>query len=121
MLLSNGSKDIGEPGLAGWTVFLDNNNNGVLDGGESSTLTDVNGNYSFLNLGPGTYRVRELAPAGWVRTTLNPPDITPSSGSSISGVVAMRVCCRFSAAVCRSLPLTQGNSQLRPVPLKIAL
>src|SRR5207249_2276320 len=82
----NGSKDLGEPGLSGWTIFLDNNNNGTLDVGEPSTLTDVNGNYGFFNLGPGTYRVREVAPAGWVRTTLNPPDITASSGSSVGGV-----------------------------------
>src|SRR5207237_3237534 len=74
------------PILFGWTVFLDSNNNGALDAGEPSTLTDSNGNYAFTNLGPGTYRVREVAPAGWVRTTLNPPDITASSGSSVSGV-----------------------------------
>src|SRR5437016_614725 len=65
----NGSKDIGEPGLSGWTIFLDTNNNGTLDFGEPSTLTDSNGNYSFTNLAAGTYRVREVAPAGWVDRT----------------------------------------------------
>src|SRR5207237_5736640 len=70
----NGSKDIGEPGLQGWTVFLDTNNNGTLDFGEPSTLTDSKGNYIFTGLGLGTYRVREVAPAGWLRTSTNPPD-----------------------------------------------
>ena len=44
-----------------------------------------------------------------------------ASPTRISGVVAIRVCCRFSAAVVRSSPLVHGNSQFRPVPLKIAL
>jgi hypothetical protein len=43
-----------------------------------------------------------------------------ASPTRISGVVAISVCCRFSAAVVRSSPLVQGNSQFSPVPLKIA-
>ena len=39
----------------------------------------------------------------------------------ISGVVRISVCCRFSAAVARSSPVTQGKNQFSPVPLKIAL
>ena len=38
----------------------------------------------------------------------------------ISGVVMISVCWRFSAAVVRSSPVTQGNSHCRPVPSKIA-
>jgi hypothetical protein len=39
----------------------------------------------------------------------------------ISGVVVISVCCRFSAAVVRSALDVHGNSQFRPLPLKIAL
>lgn len=32
----DGAPDSGEPGLAGWTIFLDANENGALDGGETA-------------------------------------------------------------------------------------
>src|SRR5436853_449387 len=71
----NGGKDGGEGGLSGWTVFLDSNHNGMPDGGEPSTVSATNGNYSFPNLGPGTYRVREVTQTGWTQTTSNPADV----------------------------------------------
>src|SRR5216683_2836577 len=59
----NGVRDPGEPGLPGWTIFLD-----AVDGSTHlSTVTDVNGNYSFMNLDPGVYRVREQGRSGWVQ------------------------------------------------------
>ena len=39
----------------------------------------------------------------------------------MSAVVWMSVCCSASAAAARSVPPTHGNSQLSPVPLKMAL
>jgi Ca2+-binding RTX toxin-like protein/alpha-tubulin suppressor-like RCC1 family protein len=67
----DGSLDAGEPGLAGWTVFLDTSDDGILDTGESSTTTlaDVRGNYSFTDLVPGDYTVAWITPAGWQATT----------------------------------------------------
>ena len=38
----------------------------------------------------------------------------------ISVVVAIKVCCMFSAAWARSSPVTHGKSQLKPAPLKMA-
>ncbi|MFO0954167.1 MAG: SdrD B-like domain-containing protein [Isosphaeraceae bacterium] len=58
-----------DPGLEGWTVFLDQNNNGLLDSGEASTLTDANGQYSFISLPEGSYEVTELLPLGWSPAT----------------------------------------------------
>jgi len=58
-------RDASELGLAGWTIFLDQNQNGQLDVGEISTTTDANGNYAFMDLGPGTYRVGEVLQTGW--------------------------------------------------------
>ena len=54
-----------EPGLEGWTVFLDGNNNGTADPSEPTTLTDVNGNYSFVSVPAGDYEVTEILPIGW--------------------------------------------------------
>ena len=86
-LNGNGVRNPGEPGLAGITIFLDANNNGVLDPGEVSTTSDVNGNYTFANLGPGTYHVREVVPVGSMQTTVNPAAIVVSSGTNITGVL----------------------------------
>ncbi len=81
----DGIRDLGELGLAGVTIFLDADTDGVLDAGETFTTTDANGNYSFENLGPGTYNVREVPPASFTQTTPNPPPVVASSGTNISG------------------------------------
>jgi len=83
---ADGVKDSGEAGLAGWTIYLDANKNGVLDAGEKSTTTDANGNYSFENLGPGTYTVREVQQTGWEQTSANPADIAAASGVNRTNV-----------------------------------
>ena len=71
----DGVRDEGEPGLAGWTIFLDSIQNGVLDDGERSTITladdpltvhvDEAGIYVFHNLAAGTYTVAEVMQSGW--------------------------------------------------------
>jgi Subtilase family/SdrD B-like domain/Cadherin-like/Putative Ig domain/CARDB/Domain of unknown function (DUF4114)/Bacterial pre-peptidase C-terminal domain len=65
---SDSIKDTNEPGLAGWTIYLDTNLNGELDDSENSTQTDANGNYSFNDLVPGTYTVAEVMQSGWQQT-----------------------------------------------------
>ncbi len=64
----DGKQDANEPGLAGWTIYLDDNQNGQLDSGETSTKTDINGDYTFTNLNPGTYTVAEVLKPGWEQT-----------------------------------------------------
>ena len=73
----DGVRDSGEPGVAGWEVFLDANNNGLRDAGEPSTLTasdnaaspqDETGSYTFAGLAPGVYTVAEVAHSGWKQT-----------------------------------------------------
>ena len=61
-------RDADEPPLAGVTVYLDANDNGVLDAGELSTVTAADGSYEFIDLLPGEYVVREVVPAGYERT-----------------------------------------------------
>ncbi|MDY6939455.1 MAG: S8 family serine peptidase [Cyanobacteriota bacterium] len=67
-LNGDGSQNTGEPGLSGWTVFLDDNRNGQLDSGETATTTETNGDYRFSNLAPGRYHVNILRGDGWERT-----------------------------------------------------
>ena len=52
----------------GVTVYLDTNNNDVWNAGEPSMTTAADGSYSFANLVAGNYKVREVVPAGYVRT-----------------------------------------------------
>lgn len=70
-----------EPGLAGVSIYLDLNNNSLLDQGEPVQITvednlntaDINetGQYKFTNLAPGTYTVRQVIPNGFVQTAPN--------------------------------------------------
>jgi len=60
--------DFTDPGLGGWTVYLDRNGNSLLDSTEPSTTTDSNGFYKFANLNPDAYEIREILPAGWSAT-----------------------------------------------------
>ena len=64
----DGVRDEGESPLGGWTIFLDSDVDGVFDPGEAWTTTDADGNFSFVNLSPGTYVVGEVAQDGWERT-----------------------------------------------------
>ncbi len=81
-LNANGVRDSGEAGLLGWTIFLDTNNNGVLDPGERQQVTDANGNYTFTNVGPGTFRLREEVKFNWIQMTAN-PIVTTTSGVTV--------------------------------------
>lgn len=63
----NGVND-SEPGINKWTIFLDENDNGVLDGEEIYLITDDDGYYRFENLLVGSYSVCEVEQAGWLRT-----------------------------------------------------
>lgn len=57
-----------EPGLAGFRVYIDANNDSWWEGSERSTLTDAAGNWTLGNLSAGTYRIRVLPVAGWKQT-----------------------------------------------------
>jgi len=76
----DGVRDAGEPGLAGWTIFLDANDNGLLDTGEVATVTGSDGLFQFLDLAPGSYTVREVQQPGFIQTTPNPGPIQVVSG-----------------------------------------
>jgi hypothetical protein len=79
----NGINDT-EPSLANWTVYLDTNNNHQLDSGETSTLTDASGLYSFMDLRPGIYNVAQVVPAGWQQTYPLIPITTTAADSALS-------------------------------------
>ena len=55
----------GEPGIAGVTLNLYELNGDTYVATGMTTITDANGNYSFNNLLPGTYKIVETQPAGY--------------------------------------------------------
>ncbi|MEQ9380101.1 MAG: PKD domain-containing protein [Pirellulales bacterium] len=66
----NGLQDLDEPGIEGWQVYLDLNENQSYDAGlDALTITDINGDYSFKNLAPALYTVAEIIPTAWQQTT----------------------------------------------------
>jgi probable HAF family extracellular repeat protein len=78
----NGVQNGSEGGLQGWTIQLINPTTSAVI---TSQTSDMSGNYSFPNLGPGTYRLREVLQTGYVHTSASPPDSTAMSGTNVSG------------------------------------
>lgn len=76
----NGKKDLAEPGLSGWTIRLKKGNSTL------TAITASDGTYSFPNLLPGTYKIRETHQKGWKRISKNPKPIVISSGSLVTNV-----------------------------------
>ncbi len=101
-LNGNGNDNGGsDPGLNGFTIELYNdvNGNGTLElsGGTPDTLkattttanvAGADGKYSFTNVGPGKYIVREIVPAGYLQTAPAAPGtyaVTAASGVNVTG------------------------------------
>ena len=70
----NGYRDGNEPAISGVTIAIDTNRDGVLQPTEPTSITDQFGVFSFTNLRPGNYSVREVLPSGFFKTT-QPLDI----------------------------------------------
>ena len=68
--------DVGEPALAGWTIYLDLDRDGMLDVGEPARTTAGDGSYAFAGLAAGTYSVAEVAQVGWQQTYPGPNGAT---------------------------------------------
>ncbi|MBN2473527.1 MAG: tandem-95 repeat protein [Pirellulales bacterium] len=77
-LNGNGLQEAGDPGMEGLTVYIDSNDNWLLDDDESFTVTDVDGSYSFV-VPPGTYELRQQVPSGFGQTAPLDPDTDPTS------------------------------------------
>ncbi|MGV8084567.1 MAG: SpaA isopeptide-forming pilin-related protein [Coriobacteriia bacterium] len=90
-LNGNGTQDEGEPGIAGWGFTLWRLTPGV-EGAPAewtvfaTTLTDSDGDYSFSDMPPGTYRVTEENRTGWVNTEASTDQFSIVNGSEITGL-----------------------------------
>jgi hypothetical protein len=65
---ADGFHDTTEAGLAGWKVYLDLNNNGVLDSTDIVATSDATGKFSFTGIKPGTVVIRDVLAGGYKST-----------------------------------------------------
>ena len=77
-----GAQVFGENDQPGRTVYVDANANAVPDAGETQTVTDELGNYSFTGLQPGDYAIRQVLPTGWQ------PSVPADALRSVAGLVS---------------------------------
>ncbi|OIO50178.1 MAG: hypothetical protein COX12_01510 [Candidatus Brennerbacteria bacterium CG23_combo_of_CG06-09_8_20_14_all_44_41] len=73
-LNANGVKDVGELGLAGWTV--------TLSGTSTTAITDQDGDYTFSGVPDASYTVCENTQATWTQTY---PTSDPTCGNGTKG------------------------------------
>ena len=81
-------QDAGEPGRAGFTFYADYDDDAVKDAGEPSATSDASGAWTITNVESGTYKIREVAQAGWTCSLPSPCHYTRTftSGSSAGGL-----------------------------------
>ncbi|NET44443.1 Ig-like domain-containing protein, partial [Okeania sp. SIO2B3] len=70
-LNNNGLPDTTE-GIGGITVFIDSNNNNILEPNETNTVTDSNGNYNFSELEANTYNIRAVPQGNFIPELIAP-------------------------------------------------
>jgi hypothetical protein len=81
----NGLKNGGEPGLAGWTVNLEDSSGTIL----ASATTDPSGNYSITGVGAGSYQIAEVVQTNWVQTQPQYPTVYSFTTQSGHNLVAL--------------------------------
>lgn len=79
--------DAAQDALAGWTVYLDQNQNGRKDGNELSAITSAQGEYALPHLPPGDYLVALVPQSGWRQTFPSGSQaVSLAAGQTASGV-----------------------------------
>lgn len=94
-------------GLPGWTIFIDKNDNRILDSEEINVQTDDNGYFEFTGLTAGTYSICEVEQSGWQRmhpSGTNCQDLVITSGSDVKNLNFQ------NRKVVLGLSLTKSNS-----------
>jgi len=90
----DGVKDDGEPGLSGWKIYVDENNDGQWNGATDEphyAVTGADGTYVITDVPAGTHTVAEVQQTGWVQTHPSSSATTTSlafpSGTNVSGTI----------------------------------
>jgi protocatechuate 3,4-dioxygenase beta subunit len=85
-LNDDSNQDSGDPGLAGWTVFVDVNGSGSYTSGDPTATTDSTGTYTFTGLAAGTYTIG-IVPQSGFSTTQGSSEwvVTTTAGQTANG------------------------------------
>lgn len=110
------------------TVFLDQNNNGAQNGGDTgiaavtlelldasntvvaTTTTDAGGNYTFSGLVPGTYSVREPTQPPSTSNGITTPGVVPNGGTAGTATAVAVAPSRISNIVLPPNTASTGNN-----------
>jgi len=110
---NNGVLDAGEIGVRYITVWLDTNNNGAIDAGEPTTQTDADGYYVFANLpsSGSPYRVRVLTsdpdwPAGLPTTPTFEAGTAGSFDNNVTVTITNGVVTNIGGNACSNCDLS---------------
>jgi hypothetical protein len=82
---ANKKKSSSESTLSTWQVFVDSDNDGVLDSTEPSAVTDSKGNYTINGVSAGMHNVRIVQKSGWRRTTQSTYTVNLAAAQTTSG------------------------------------
>lgn len=75
-----------DPPLAGWTIYLDLNHDGVRDANEPTAISDATGRYTFTGLSAGSYDVREDTLTGFQAVPTSLHSVTVTDGQTLDHV-----------------------------------
>ena len=67
-------REAGEPGLDNWTIFVDYDDDTMLDADEPFAVTAGDGSYTIEGIVPGTWKVREVPQPDWTQSFPHDPD-----------------------------------------------
>jgi hypothetical protein len=74
-----------EAKLSSWQVFVDTDNDGVLDSNEPSATSGSSGNYTINGVSAGMHNVRIVQESGWRRTTQSTYTVQLAAAQTTSG------------------------------------
>jgi subtilisin family serine protease len=85
---SNGVRNLGEEGIAGFRVFIDANENGIFDAGELESIASSNGTFFFADVVPGVHRIDMEEGNAWqvISPAAGSRQVALGPGGTVTGV-----------------------------------